>query len=33
MNCSNIDCKNNSGGCCVVDWCVMNEEIRENERD
>ena len=31
--CSEIDCDNNSGGCCVADSCVMNEEIKENERD
>lgn len=31
MNCSDIDCKKNDNGQCIVDVCILNEEFCEWE--
>lgn len=32
MNCSEIDCDNNEGGQCILDYCVLNDEIDNTQK-
>ena len=33
MNCSDIDCKKNDGGQCMVDVCLLNESLTIDDKE